>query len=70
MVDPPTKISQRFSFAQLEHFIDFIVSPHICTDIPFGENRLKLSDGTILFVPNTIRNMPLSRIINQYTAFC
>ena len=68
--DPPSQISQRFSIEQLEHFIDFIVSPHICTDIPFGENCLKLSDGTILFVPNTIRNMAPSRIINQYTAFC
>ena len=70
IVDPPSQISQRFSIEQLEHFIDFIVSPHICTDIPFDENPLKLSDGTILFVPNIIRNMAPSRITNQYTALC
>ncbi|CAF3347131.1 unnamed protein product [Rotaria sp. Silwood2] len=68
--DPPSRISQRFSFDQIEHFIDIIVSPHVCTDMPFGENRLKLFDGTILFVPNTIRNMAPSRIINQCHTFC
>ena len=58
------RISQRFSFEQVEHFVDFIVSSQICTDMPFGENRLKLSDGTTLYVPNTIRNLAPSKIIN------
>ena len=64
------RISQHFSFEQVEHFVDFIVSSHICTDMLFGENRLKLSDGTTLYAPNTVRNLAPSRIINQYNAFC
>ncbi|CAF1594343.1 unnamed protein product, partial [Didymodactylos carnosus] len=51
---------------QVEHFIDFILSPHICTDLPFGERRLRLSTGVELYVPNTIRNMIPSRIVDQY----
>ncbi|CAF4485766.1 unnamed protein product [Didymodactylos carnosus] len=56
----------RFSDFQVEHFIDFILSPHICTDLPFGEQRLRLSTGVELYVPNTIRNMIPSRIVDQY----
>ena len=67
-LNPP--ISQRFSFEQVEHFIDFIVSSHICADMSFIEDRLKLSGETILYVSNTIRNLAPSRIINQYSAFC
>ncbi|CAF1544084.1 unnamed protein product [Didymodactylos carnosus] len=56
----------RFSDFQVEHFIDFILSSHICTDLPFGEQRLRLSTDVELYVPNTIRNMIPSRIVDQY----
>ena len=52
-----TKIVKRFDDRQIAHFVDFLVSSHVCTDLPFGENVLKLSSGIELFVPNTIRNM-------------
>ncbi|CAF1494038.1 unnamed protein product [Didymodactylos carnosus] len=48
---------------QVKHFI---LSPHICTDLPFGEQRLRLSTGVELYVPNTIRNIIPSRIVDQY----
>ncbi|CAF1386902.1 unnamed protein product, partial [Didymodactylos carnosus] len=62
-------LRQRFEDYQVEHFIDFILSPHICTDMPFGEQCLKVSDGTELLVPNTIRNLIPSRIIDQYYSY-
>ncbi|CAF1119387.1 unnamed protein product [Didymodactylos carnosus] len=62
-------LRQRFEDYQVEHFIDFILSPHICTDMPFGEQSLKLSDGAELLVPNTIRNLIPSRIIDQYYSY-
>ena len=61
---------QRFSDCQIAHFVDFIISPHVCVDLPFGEKTLKLSSGTELYVPNTIRNMGLIRIIEQYLLYC
>ncbi|CAF4116917.1 unnamed protein product [Didymodactylos carnosus] len=60
--------ARRHAF-EFEHFIDFILSPHICTDMPFGEQSLKLSNGTELFVPNTIRNLIPCRIVDQYYSY-
>ena len=65
-IEKTPKMLQKFENCQISHFIDFIISPHVCTDIPFGQKVLKLSSGTELFVPNTIRNMTPNRIIDQY----
>ncbi|CAF2802077.1 unnamed protein product [Rotaria sp. Silwood2] len=69
-VEVTTKVVQRFDDHQIAHFVDFVISPHICTDLPFGEKVLKLSSGIELFVPNTIRNMGATRIIYQYFLYC
>ncbi|CAF4552882.1 unnamed protein product [Rotaria sp. Silwood2] len=69
-VEETTKVVQRFDDHQIAHCVDFIVSPHVCTDLPFGEKVLKLSSGVELFVPNTIRNMRATRIIEQYLLYC
>jgi uncharacterized membrane protein len=61
---------QRFSVSQIEHFIEFILSPIISVDLPFGERTYKLSSGERVVVPNMIRNMIHSRIIAQYKAYC
>ncbi|CAF1459393.1 unnamed protein product [Rotaria sordida] len=60
----------RYDDYQLEHFIEFIVSPHICTDLPFGEKQLHLSTGETLLIPLTIRNLAPQRIIEQYYNYC
>ncbi|CAF2990977.1 unnamed protein product [Rotaria sp. Silwood2] len=64
------KVVQRFDDNQIAHFVDFIISPHVCTDLPFGEKVLKLSSGIELFIPNTLRNMGATRIIDQYLLYC
>ncbi|CAF1457032.1 unnamed protein product [Rotaria sordida] len=69
-VEETTKVVQRFDDHQVAHFLDFIISPHVCTDMPFGEKVLKLSSGIELFIPNTIRNMGPTRIIDQYLLYC
>ena len=69
-IERERKVVQRFDGRQVAHFIDFIVSPHVCTDLPFGEKILKLSTGIELFVPNTIRNMGVTRIVDQYLSYC
>jgi hypothetical protein len=61
---------KRYTDDQLAHFIAFIQSPHITTDIPFGERKLKLSSGEKITVPDVIRNIIPSRIIAQYLAYC
>jgi hypothetical protein len=61
---------QRFSLNQIEHFIEFILSPIVSVDLPFGERTYKLSTGEKVVVPNMIRNMIHSRIVAQYKAYC
>ena len=60
----------RYTDEQLQDFIDFILSPHITTDLPFGEKKMKLSTGEIVIAPNTIRNMIPQRIVDQYSSYC
>jgi len=60
----------RYDDNQLEHFIEFITSNHICTDLPFGEKELHLSTGETLLIPLTIRNLAPQRIITQYYQYC
>ena len=69
-VETTTKIVKRFDDCHIAHFVDFIVLSHVCTDLPFGEDVLKLSPGIELFVPNTIRNMGANRIVDQYLTYC
>jgi hypothetical protein len=69
-VEKTPTVVVRFEDYQVEHFIDFLASEHVCTDMPFGKNVLKLSNGVELFVPNVVRNSIPGRIIDQYYRFC
>ena len=62
--------AQQYTEQQLAHFIDFIQSPHIITDMPSGEHTIKLSSGQKIAVPDVIRNIIPSRIVAQYLAYC
>jgi hypothetical protein len=70
IVDDTRTPTIRYDDYQLEHFVEFIVSPHICTDLPFGEKQLHLSTGETLLIPQTIRNLAPQRIITQYYNYC
>lgn len=52
------------------HFLEFLLSPAITMDLPFGSKQLKLTSGEKIEVPDTIRNTTHSRIIRQYFSFC
>ena len=60
----------RFDSAKLSHFLEFITSPHLIQDLPFGERMLKLSTGEVVYTPNVIRIMIPERIIQQYRCLC
>ena len=60
----------RYYSARVEYFIDFVVSPHVFIDHPFGEKTLRLSSGTELYVPDIIRSINSTRIIQQYYEYC
>ena len=54
---------------QLDHFLTFIVSPHVIQDLPFGQRYLHLSSGKVLETPNVIRTMIPQRIVKQYVQY-
>jgi len=55
---------------KVEHFICFITSQHVISDLPFGEKKLTLSSKEIITVPNVIRMIVPERIVKQYLQFC
>ena len=60
----------RVETDQLDHFLTFIVSPHVIQDLPFGQRYLRLSSGKVLETPNVIRTMIPQRIVKQYVQYC
>ena len=60
----------RVDTGQLDHFLTFIVSPHVIQDLPFGQRYLHLSSGKVLETPNVIRTMIPQRIVKQYVQYC
>ncbi|CAC5377276.1 unnamed protein product [Mytilus coruscus] len=69
-VPPAETHRQKMDPMKLDSFLEFITSPHIIRDLPYGEKKLKLSDGTVQNVPNLIRCMSSSDIIQQYKVYC
>ena len=60
----------KINLKELDHFLNFITSPYIIQDLPFGEKFLKLSSGEVVQTPNVIRVSVNERIINQYLQGC
>lgn len=54
---------------KLSHFLDFITSPHIVQDLPFGSKTITLSSKEVITVPNIIRSMIPERIVSQYQTY-
>lgn len=65
-----TILRQRIDPNQVEHFIEFITSQNIIQDLPFGRRKLRLSSGEDIDIPNVIRLLIPSRLIDQYLRFC
>jgi hypothetical protein len=69
-VDKKSYHREGLTDEQVNHFMDFIMSPCIMTDAPFGETHLKVSSGEVFHVPKIILNSVRSRVIEQYERFC
>ena len=60
----------KVDYAKVDHFLNFITSPHIVQDMPFGEKMLKLSTGEVIKTPNVVCMLIPERITQQYFQFC
>ena len=57
------------SQTQVDHFLDFITSPLVIQDLPFGQRSIKLSTNEMVTVPNVVRMMIPESIVKQYFAY-
>ncbi|KAK2551331.1 hypothetical protein P5673_027724, partial [Acropora cervicornis] len=65
-----TILRQKIDPAQVEHFIEFITSQKVIQDLPFGTRKLRLTSGEEVNIPNVIRLLIPSRLVDQYLHFC
>lgn len=61
---------ERVDSSKVVHFLDFVTSSNVIQDLPFGTKNIKLSCGKTVEIPNVIRLMIPSRVVEQYIAFC
>ena len=67
---PMIKQTKMFvSQIQLDHFLDFITSPYVIQDMPFGQKSIELSTKEIVKVPNVIRMLIPESIVKQYLGY-
>ncbi len=69
-VEVPTVRRARMDPVKVGHFIDFISSPFYLLDVAFGTKSLKLANGEVLDIPNVVRTVTSSILVNLYLSFC
>ena len=56
--------------AKLDHFLTFVDRPYFYQDVAYDQRTLKLESGERLAMPNIIRTITGTTMIEQYLAFC
>ena len=65
----PNKKS-RLDDVKIDQFLDFVSRPEIIQDVAFGTKVIKLSHREKLEIPNVVRSVIASRIIDIYQSYC
>ena len=68
-IEPPQLQRSRLDPAKVDHFLDFIASPSFLQDVAYGTKTLKLSDGEKLEIPNVVRTVITSRLVQLYLSY-
>ena len=55
---------------KVDHFVEFADRPHFYQDVAYGNKILKLDSGEKIQMPNVVRTVTRSTMINQYIEFC
>ena len=70
LIEPPVLHRSRLEPSKVDHFLDFISSPSFLQDVAYGTKSLKLSDGENIEIPNVVRTVIASRLIQLYQSYC
>ena len=60
----------RLPFATVDHFINFANRPYFYQDVAYGTRVIKLETGEKLTMPNVVRTVTRTTMINQYLQYC
>ena len=60
----------RLDPVKVDHFVEFLASPNYLQDVAFGTKRLKLSNGETVEIPNVVRTVTASRLVDLYLSLC
>lgn len=69
-IELPETHRLRLNPVKVDHFVDFISSPNYLQDVAFGTKAIKLSNGEEFKIPNVVRTVTTTRLVNLYLSFC
>ena len=69
-VEKPLRHRVKIDLVKLDHFLSFVDQPYFYQDVAYGTRTLKLDSGEQLVMPNVIRIVGRSTMIEQYLKHC
>ena len=69
-IQPPTITRTRLDPTKVDHLVYFVSSLSFLQDVAYGTKILKLSSGEKIDIPNVVRKVISSRLIQLYQAYC
>ena len=63
-------VRYRLDGEKVDHFLDFISNPHYLQDVAYGTRKLKMSTGESIEVPDMVRTVISSRLVNLHQSYC
>ena len=65
-----TKHRVRLDMGKVDHFVEFINGPYFYQDVSYGNKVLTLDNGDRIEMPNVVRILTRSTMIEQYLEYC
>ena len=65
-----TKHRVRIDMGKVDHFLQFVNRPYFYQDVSYGTKILVLDSGNRIEMPNVVRIVTRSTMIEQYLAYC
>ena len=69
-LDVPRVRRKKLDPVKVDHFIDFVSSPNYLQDVAYGTRTINLTNGEAFEMPNVVRNVTSSGLVNLYFSFC
>ena len=60
----------RLDMGKVDHFVEFINGPYFYQDVSYGNKVLTLDNGDRIEMPNVVRILTRSTMIEQYLEYC